>query len=103
MQVFLYTMQRQIFDSNGHPWYTGSVGSCRTEHRVKGLKSIPPQTQGKVRLFPGVRLFLLYLMLIDLNQQAGNMYKLPSLSFRGRSPWESPAPQYRLAASQLTL
>ena len=39
-------------------------------------------------------------MHIGLNQQAGNMYKLPSLSFRGRSPWESPAPQYRLAPSQ---
>ena len=42
-------------------------------------------------------------MLIGLNQQIGKTHKLPSLSFRGRSPWESPAPQYRLSASQLTL
>ena len=46
---------------------------------------------------------LFELMLIGLNQQTSNTHKLPSLSFRGRSPWESPALQYSLAVSQLTL
>ena len=59
--------------------------------------------KGLMRIRPDDLKIEFYKMLIDLNQQAGNMYKLPSLSFRGRSPWESPAPQYRLAASQLTM
>ena len=57
-------------------------------------------------IIPGLKLPAIHIfekMLIGLNQQPGNTHNLPSLSFRGRSPWESPAPQHRLASSQLTL